>query len=289
MKNDKKLNEVIRIHKKQNGFVMIDREFLENENLSWKAKGILAYLLSKPDNWKVIVKDIVNHSTDGKAAVYNGLNELKGCGYYEKKPIRDDRGTFVRWESTVYECPTKSPEKVLSSPFTVFPEMDNPKMGNPDMGKRERSDKDINNTLSFNNNQPSQVTHDRHDGDGTDNTSQKIKAYCELIKENIGYTDFITARPHDIKLVDEFINIIIDTVMTTGKTVRIDGEDKPRVLVTSRLMKLTYDDTEFVIDRFKRVTVPISKKKQYILTMLYNAKMELDAHYTNRVKSDMRQ
>ena len=69
MSEDKRLDEVIRVRKRPNNFVMIDKTFLEDERLSFKAKGILAYLLSKPDNWKVIVGNLVKYSNDGKSAV----------------------------------------------------------------------------------------------------------------------------------------------------------------------------------------------------------------------------
>ena len=51
MSEDKRLNEVIRVQKRPSSFVMMDKSFLEDTRLSYKAKGILAYLLSKPDNW----------------------------------------------------------------------------------------------------------------------------------------------------------------------------------------------------------------------------------------------
>ena len=52
-----------------NPFVMIDRRPIENPKLSWKAKGILAYLLSRPDNWVVRLGDLVKHSPDGAFSV----------------------------------------------------------------------------------------------------------------------------------------------------------------------------------------------------------------------------
>ena len=115
---------------------------------------------------------------------------------------------------------------------------------------------------------------------------QAIAVYSALIRDNIRYRDFELTRPHDLRLVDELIAIIIDTVVTTAKTIRIDGEDKPRALVTGALLKLTHWDIEHVLNQFKGVTDRISKKKQYILTMLYNAKLEGDAHYTNAVNAD---
>jgi len=108
---DKRQNEIIRIQKKRNNFVMLDKGFLNDDKLSFKSKGILAYLLSKPDNWKVIVGDLVNHSIDGKKAVYSGLRELKEHGYYKKIPVRDETGRRIsHWESVIFECPDENPE-----------------------------------------------------------------------------------------------------------------------------------------------------------------------------------
>lgn len=96
MGEDKRLNEIIRVQKRHSNFVLLDKSFLEDTRLSYKAKGILAYLLSKPDNWKVIVGNLVNYSADGKASVYAGLKELRECGYYQKVPIRNDKGHYFR-------------------------------------------------------------------------------------------------------------------------------------------------------------------------------------------------
>jgi len=291
--NDKRLNEVIRVQRKPSSFVTMDKGFLENPNLSWKAKGILAYLLSKPDNWKVIISNVLKNATDGKGSVYKGLSELKEYGYYSKVPIRDEKGVIVRWDSVVLEVPDMQYAKnAASCPLPKNQEMDNQEMGNqeidnPFLDNREHSNNDFNNT-NFTKNQVSQVmsaTPDRRDT--ADRTAQEIEAYTLLIKENISYSDLAQSRPYEIQLVDEFITIILDTVLTEGKTVRIGGEDKPRTLVKSQLLKLTYNDIEHAIDQFKGVTERITKKKQYILTMLYNCKMENDSHYTNAVRADM--
>lgn len=287
VKEDKRLNEVIRVQKRPNNFVMIDKGFLENPNLSWKAKGVLAYLLSKPDNWKVITRDLVNRSTDGKSAVYSGLKELKEYGYYQKIPIRDDKGIFERWESTVYECPTESLINTLFSPLTDFPEMDKPKMENPDMENRERNNNYINkNYKPVSNNQSSQSV--GTDGqDRTDNTLQEIEAYRELIKEHIDYDSFKLAHTADLELIDAIIAIMVDVLVSDSVYVTVAGENKPRELVKNVLLQLNYSDIEHVIVQFQKQTAPIKKKKQYLLSMLYNSPQERKAHYTNLVISDM--
>ena len=112
-------------------------------------------------------------------------------------------------------------------------------------------------------------------------------AYTELIKHNISYLDLIGERPYEAQLINEFTAIIIDAIMTKNPTVRIGKEDKPRELVRSVMQKLNYYDFEHALDQFKGVSERITKKKQYILTTLYNSKLENGAHYTNAVRADM--
>ena len=83
--DEKRQNEIIRIQKRYNNFGMIDKGFLEDNRLSFKAKGLLWYLLTRPDNYKVTIKDIINNCADGKSAVYSGLRELKQFGYCEEE------------------------------------------------------------------------------------------------------------------------------------------------------------------------------------------------------------
>ena len=298
MSKDKRLNEVIRVQKRPNHFVMIDRGFLENPNLSWKAKGILAYLLSKPDNWKVIVKDLVKHATEGKSAIYSGLNELKTHGHYQKVPVRNKDGNRIsHWEGTISEVPMESHGNTPSFLLTDFQEIESLDIEIQYLENRECSNNYISkNYKTSSNNQSSQVLSAQPSKqfveksgrtDPTEDIQRKIESYRRLIHDNIAYSDLELAKPYDMRLVDEFVAIILDVVMSEGKYVRIGGEDKPRELVKGQLLKLDYHDIELVIDQFKGVTERVAKKKQYILTMLYNCKMETDSHYTNAVKADM--
>jgi|SRR5690554_421498 len=90
---------------KNNPYVIMHKEFLSNENLSFKAKGILSYLLSKPDDWKVYEDDLVNQSKDGKTAVRSGLKELQEQGYIVRTLKRTKEGKFDGYDYDVYEYP----------------------------------------------------------------------------------------------------------------------------------------------------------------------------------------
>lgn len=72
------------IHKEhKHNFTMIDNNLLADSNISWKAKGLLCYLLSKPEGWNVVIADLVNRSTDGHEAIRSAMRELRKYGYLE--------------------------------------------------------------------------------------------------------------------------------------------------------------------------------------------------------------
>lgn len=123
---------IIRTVKRDNPYAVIDKRFLGNVHLSFKAKGILAYLLSKPDNWQILVSDLIKQSTDGRDSVYSGLKELEMNGYLERKIVRDGKGKFLGYEYVVYEAP-----KVQGGdhPYPEIPYTENPYTENPDTGK----------------------------------------------------------------------------------------------------------------------------------------------------------
>lgn len=273
MSEDKRSDEVIRVRKSPNRFVVMDKTFLEDSRLSYKAKGILAYLLSKPDDWKVIVGNLVNYSADGKASVYAGLKELKEYGYYEKVPIRNEQGTrIVRWESTIYENPSLSL-------LTDFQEIENLNIENQLIENREHTNNYNTKELKVNNNHVTSCQKE---------TVKQIQMEetLSVIHHNIDYDSLKIAHADDMALIDEFVNIILDALLSQSKMVRINGESKPRELVKSNLMKLTYFDIEHVLTQFKKQEKRIKKKQQYILSMLYHSPMELNAHYANLVQHD---
>ena len=94
---------VYRTVKLENPFVQIDKDLVNDPTISAKAKGIMLYLLSKPEGWKVYQSDIVNHMSDGKTSISNGIKELLDAGYIERNRAHNEDGTFAGYEYTVYE------------------------------------------------------------------------------------------------------------------------------------------------------------------------------------------
>lgn len=103
------------------------------------------------------------------------------------------------------------------------------------------------------------------------NKSQEVERYTiDQIRQIFDY-DIISAdcNKHD---ADTVMNILYDALNTTKDTIRVDGEQKPTMVVIGKLMKLTYDDIEHSIEKFHQQTERIKNVNAYMLTILYHAK-----------------
>jgi hypothetical protein len=128
---------IFRVEKnKDNPFVMIDRRPIENPTLSWRAKGILTYLISRPDNWIVRLGDLVNRSPDGVYAVRSALRELTKAGHLTRREEREN-GKFKQYVLLVHEIP------ITSTP-TNLPQAVEPQAGNLTLNDTESNDTELN-------------------------------------------------------------------------------------------------------------------------------------------------
>ena len=94
------------LKKKKNPFVIMSKTALNDKCLSWKAKGIIAYLLSLPEDWKVYIEDLKNRSKNSRDSTRSGVNELIKAGYIHRKPLKRTNGQFAGYEYYIYEEPT---------------------------------------------------------------------------------------------------------------------------------------------------------------------------------------
>ena len=93
---------IIKIARHDHGYVIIQNKALEDTRLSWKARGLLAYLLTRPKNWEVNSEQLASISPCGPTAVRAGLRELEKAGYAELKFFGGETGGSG-W--IIYELP----------------------------------------------------------------------------------------------------------------------------------------------------------------------------------------
>lgn len=95
--------------KESGDFVTVHKSFIFDQELSAKAKGILLYFLSRPDDWQIYTSEVVKHMNDGQKSINNGIKELMECKYVHRIQKRKDSGVFSGYEYHVYERPTEMP------------------------------------------------------------------------------------------------------------------------------------------------------------------------------------
>lgn len=108
---------------KTNPYYLKNRRSAEDTRLSFKARGILDYLLSKPDHWEANIDELVKAGPDGKAAVRAGVDELIKFGYIARVQVRKD-GKIAGWRLDTYETPELNPWWADGSPIKATDHLD---------------------------------------------------------------------------------------------------------------------------------------------------------------------
>lgn len=114
-----------------------------------------------------------------------------------------------------------------------------------------------------------------------------VEVYREIIKDNIEY-DFLIQDPKmDIDRLDEIVEIMLETVCSARKSIRIAGDDYPAELVKAKFMKLNSMHIEFVLDCLRENTTKVRNIKQYLKAVLFNAPSTIGSYYTALVNHDL--
>ena len=121
---------------------------------------------------------------------------------------------------------------------------------------------------------------------GTDTRSAR-EIYREIILENIEYESLCQTHWIERDRLGEIVELIIDTVCSARKTIRIAGVDFPADVVKSRFMKLDYSHIEYEISSMQDNTTYVRNIKKYLLAALYNAPVTMDSYYTSLVSHDL--
>lgn len=117
-------------------YAQISNDVLNDEHLSFKAKGILSYLLARPDDWETYQSHLADLGPDGEHAVRSGIKELREAGYLERTVVRGEDGQYEGYEYIVYEHPSSPRLPEGEAPESQDPENDSPEMGFSDSGER---------------------------------------------------------------------------------------------------------------------------------------------------------
>ena len=106
--------------------------------------------------------------------------------------------------------------------------------------------------------------------------------YQEYFSRQINFEALIAGHPDDEDMLREMFELLVDTVCSKRRFIRIAGDDKP-----AELMKLNSDHLRFVLMCLKENTTQVRNIRQYLLATLYNAPLTMSNYYTARVQHDL--
>ena len=112
--------------------------------------------------------------------------------------------------------------------------------------------------------------------------------YQEYFLRQFNFDALIAGNPDDEDMLREMLELLVDTVCSRRKFIRIAGDDKPAEVVKARLLKLDGDHLWFVLMCLKENTTLVRNMRQYLLAALYNAPLTMSNYYTARVQHDMK-
>jgi hypothetical protein len=134
---------IIRAPRPDANFYVLDKAISEDRRLSWAARGVLVFLLGKPDNWEVSVAALVNETAEctrptGRDGVYAALKELIEVGYIVRVQTRADDGAMSSVRYLVGETPRRPlTEKPEAAPLTGLPDTAQPDTANPTLTRTD--------------------------------------------------------------------------------------------------------------------------------------------------------
>ena len=284
---------VFRIEKTRD-YTVMSNHHLRDMSLSLKAKGLLSLMLSLPENWKYTMKGLSRICKDGIDSISGGIRELEEHGYLIRERVRGANGQLGSIEYTILEQPkepTPAQEKpirenpVQANPTLVTPVQEEPAQLNKDRSSNDPSRTDLSSTEISN---PIQSNPPTPAGArmGMDRMGAR-ESYRELILENIEYDFWKNSDRVDHEMLDEITELIVDTVCSARKVIRIAGDDYPAEVVKSRFMKLDSSHVQYVMDCMKDNTTYVRNIKKYLLAALYNAPTTINSYYSSLVQHDM--
>ena len=297
---------VFRVEKNK-GYTVMSNHHLRNKELSLKAKGLLSQMLSLPEDWDYTLAGLSLINREKIDAIREAVRELENAGYIQRSRERDEKGRLRGTTYVIYEQPPKLDLPTLEKPTLDNPTLENPMLEKPTLENPMQLNKDISRTnlpkkeksitdLSSTHSIPIHSLNPLPYGEDEaaepperkrTERNDAYRVYEEIIKDNIDYDILLQERSLDLDRLNEIVDLMLETVCTARKKIRIAGDDYPAELVKSKFMKLSSEHIRFVLDCMQENTTKIRNIKQYLKAVLFNAPSTIDSYYTSLVAHDM--
>ena len=275
-----------RVNKNVN-YTVMSNYHLQDKKLSLKAKGLLSYMLSLPDDWDYSLKGLTTGCKDGLDSVRTAVLELEEHGYVRRQKVRNARGQIIDYDYQVYESPVedapavpgkegepsnpsaskslKSRMKPCSSPFLDFPNLAEP---NLEKATQQNTNKQNTKRQSTNLSGPT--------GESADFDQMEAQVREEF-RERLEIDTL--AQRYDPDKLEELLDNIVEMYCCPRQTQYVGKQPQTTKAIRLRLDKLTSQHIEYIFDVMSNTTQPIKNIMAYLRTAILNAPTTMEHYY----------
>ena len=283
-------SSVCRVNKNAN-YTVMSNYHLRSTNLSLKAIGLLSKVLSLPENWDYSISGLTAICKEKETAIKAALDELKHWGYLTVTKLmpkdspdadRDDDDTYDEDEETsaaevnsIKKAPQGAEKQGIENlPLEILPveiqEVEN--QGQINTKKIIKKNQILSDQVSINQSHSvsgKAVENDEKQTDGRiDGYICEKEIYTEVVKNNIDFSYFAEWLG-DEEEAEEIVQMIVRRICSRKKTERICGQDFPREVVKSAMLKVDINVLENAIEQMKR-TDNVRNYESYLISTLFN-------------------
>lgn len=311
---------IVRIPKVKN-YTIMSNHHLTDPNLSLKAKGLMSYMLSRPDNWDFTIEGLARQNMEGADAIARIIRELEARGYVIRSRTRNKAGKFTDMEYSILECPRDMTnletiteenvpvpahdEPIPDRPIPNSPLPENPIVDAPNAAAPFPENAGQINTEPLNTEIPrtkrEKTELSNPDPSKTDQsipTDYVVHAGIDRKIKAINPPDIrkLTAQVHlQIGMkeslgqaeMDNVVSLIVEVLSAHCRHFTISGRQIPAELVKQRFQELNSLHIEYVFSCMKKAGSDIRNIKQYLLASLFNAPAIMDSYYRAQVNHDL--
>ena len=258
-----------RVNKNVN-YTVMSNHHLQDKRLSLKAKGLLSYMLSLPDDWDYSLKGLTTGCRDGIDSVRSTVRELEASGYLRRSKVRDARGRIVDYNYEVFELPQKESAEDVPVPASDSPSSENPTSGFPTLENPIQQNTNKQNTKRQSTNLSGQTA----ETEDFDQMATRVRAeFREKLEIDI------LAKRYAPEMLQELLDNIVEMYCCPLRTQYIGKQAQTTKAIRLRLDKLTSQHVEYIFDVMANTTQPIKNIMAYLRTTILNAPTTMEHYY----------
>ncbi len=290
-------NSQIKLNTNKRPFVMLYHDFIKCNLLNWNEKDLYIILLTyaEKDSKQCFpsISELCNISGKSRNTILKAINGLE-----KKKILKKEKRVTKKGQTsnlyTLYDIDITWKSENIEELKTTIDETEEKCMIEALIAKGYTVTKDreptslpakvIDVSPQYQNDIPNNTSNSEQSQDSL----KRLERYTiDQIKQFFDYDIMLHDNPYSQQDIDSVMDILYTALNTNKETIRIAGQDKPSMVVISKLMKLHHETIMYAIEKYHKQTERIKNPTSYMLTILYSAPEQFNLDIQNQVSHDM--